>query len=304
MRNGILERNLSVGKKPHPGRPEGKSTQRNTWLRKARLGVPGYVIMTIVTLFSLLPTIYMVDLSLRDPISSFAPELIAPNPIFDNYGLVLSSPGLYQYFLNSAIVALCTVGLTVLLVILSAFGLSRLRIPGSRLVFYILISGLMIPLASLLVPLTVELKQMTLLNNYFGLIGPFTAIGTPFGLLIIKGAMDNFPRELEEAAVIDGASMWQVLWRVIVPVIVPSILVVAIWQFLYSWNEFFLSLVVMTDSSMKTVPLLPLVYEGPYLTDPGALFAILTVISLVPMLIYALLQRWFVGGLLSGSVKG
>jgi raffinose/stachyose/melibiose transport system permease protein len=304
MRNEAIETPMLVKKEQLPGKAQRNNLPGKSRLHAAGLRVPGYVIISGVTLLSLLPTIYMVDLSLRDPISSFLPELIAPHPIFDNYGIVLGSPGLYQYFLNSMIVALCTVTLTVLIVILSAFGLSRLRIRGSRLIFYILISGLMIPLASLLIPLTVELKQMSLLNNYFGLIGPFTAIGTPFGLLVLKGAMDTFPRELEEAAVIDGASMWQVLWRVIVPVIVPSILVVAIWQFLYSWNEFFLSLVVMTDSSMKTVPLLPLVYEGPYLTDPGALFAILTVISLVPMIVYAFLQRWFVGGLLSGSLKG
>lgn len=273
-------------------------------LRRLGWSIPAYVVVLLVTLLSLLPTIYMIDLSLRDPISSFSPVLIAPNPIFDNYVQTLTSPGLYQYFVNSIIVSLSSVALTIFAVILSAFGLSRLRVRGATLVFYILISGLMIPLASLIVPLTVELKGMALLNNYLGLIGPFTAIGIPFGLLVLKGAMDNVPRELEEAAVIDGASSWRVLWKIIVPIIMPSILVVAIWQFLYSWNEFFLSLVVMTDSSMKTVPLLPLVFEGPFMTDPGQLFAILTVISLVPMLVYILLQRWFVGGLMAGSLKG
>ncbi|MBE3559787.1 MAG: carbohydrate ABC transporter permease [Ktedonobacteraceae bacterium] len=273
-------------------------------LRKAGWNVPAYVVVLLMTLLSLLPTIYMIDLSLRDPITSFSPVLIAPHPLIDNYRQVLSSPGLYQYFLNSVIVSLSSVALTVFVVLLASFGISRLRIKGAGLIFYVLISGLMIPLASLIVPLTVELKQMSLLNNYFGLIGPFTAIGIPLGLLVVKGAMDNVPADLEEAALIDGATPWQVLWRTIVPVIRPSILVVAIWQFLYSWNEFFLALVVMTDTGMKTVPLLPLVFEGPFMTDPGKLFAILTVISLVPMLVYIALQRWFVGGLMAGSLKG
>lgn len=263
-----------------------------------------YAVVSFVTLLSVLPTFYMVDLSLRDPIASFAPVLIAGHPILDNYQMVLQSADMYRYFVNSTVVSLCSVVLTIIVVLLSAFGLSRLRIRGGTVVFYLLISGLMIPLASLIVPLTVELKNMGMLNTYWGLIGPFTAIGTPFGLLVIKGAMDNFPRELEEAAVLDGAAAWHVLWRVIVPVIRPSILVVAIWQFLYSWNEFFLSLVVMTDASMKTVPLLPLQFEGPFMTDPGALFAVLTLVSVVPMLVYAALQRWFVGGLMTGSVKG
>lgn len=286
-----------------PPRPLYRRTR--PWGYRMPLGRgSAYLAVSIVTFFSLLPTIYMVDLSLRDPTTSFAPVLIANTPILDNYQLVLQSPDMYRYFLNSTVISLGSVALTVVVVLLAAFGLSRLRIRGGTVVFYVLISGLMIPLASLIVPLTVELKDMGLLNTYWGLIFPFTAIGTPFGLLVVKGAMDNFPRELEDAAVIDGATAWQVLWRVIVPVIRPSILVVAIWQFLYSWNEFFLSLVVMTDASMKTVPLLPLQFEGPFMTDPGALFAVLTLVSVVPMLVYAILQRWFVGGLMAGSIKG
>ncbi|MCL6454617.1 MAG: carbohydrate ABC transporter permease [Alicyclobacillus sp.] len=263
-----------------------------------------YVVLIVLTLFSVLPTVYMIDLSLRDPVQSFQPVLLAQHPILDNYRTVFNNPGFMKFFLNSAIVSILTVLLTLTVVILASFGLSRIKIRGHAFVFYLLIAGMMVPLAALIVPLTVSLKDMNLLNNYFGLIGPFTAIGTPFGMLVLKGAMDNFPRELEEAAVLDGATSIGVLWRVVLPTVVPSLLVVAIWQFLYSWNEFFLSLVVMTDNFMKTVPLLPLEFQGPYMTDPGALFAILTVISIVPMVVYVALQKWFVGGLMAGSVKG
>lgn len=266
--------------------------------------VLAYIILIVVTLLSVIPTIYMIDLSLRNPVDSFSPALISAHPTFSNYQTIFQNAGFVRYFWNSIVVSVATVVTTLLFVILAAFGLSRLRIRGRHIVFYAIISGLMIPLASLIVPLTVVLKTANLLNNYLGLIGPFTAIGTPFGLLVLKGAMDNFPRELEEAAVVEGATRLRVLWRIIIPTVVPSLLVVAIWQFLYSWNEFFLSLVVMTNPEMKTVPLLPLQYQGPYMTDPGALFAILTVISMVPMIVYVALQRWFVGGLMAGGVKG
>lgn len=269
-----------------------------------RSTVTAYVILIFCSLISFVPTIYMADLSFRNPVDSFSPVLISAHPTFSNYRTVFSNPGFFRYFENSLIVSLATVFLTLLFVVLAAFGLTRLHIYGENLIFYAVISGLMVPLASLIVPLTVLLKTGDLLNNYLGLIGPFTAIGTPFGLLVLKGSMDNFPKDIEEAAVVEGASRTRVLWQIIVPTVVPSLLVIAIWQFLYSWNEFFLSLVVMTDSHMKTVPLLPLQFEGPYMTDPGALFAILTVISLIPMLVYVLLQRWFVGGLMEGSVKG
>ncbi|MHB1627634.1 MAG: carbohydrate ABC transporter permease [Bacilli bacterium] len=263
-----------------------------------------YVLLGAVTLVSLLPTIYMLDLSLRNSVESFAPVLFAPDPSLQNYGTVLASAGLMRYFVNSLAVATVTVLLTLLSCLLAGFAISRLRVRGGNVVFYIINTALMVPLASLLIPLTVSLKQADLLNNYWGLIGPYTALGIPFGLLVIKGALDGFPGELEEAAVIDGASPIAVLLRIIVPVIRPSLLVVAIWQFLFSWNEFFLALVVMTKNSMKTMPLLPLYYEGSYMTNPGDLFAILTLVSIVPMIVYIVVQRWFVSGLMEGSVKG
>lgn len=263
-----------------------------------------YVVVGLLVCFSILPTIYMIDLSFRNPVQSFEPSLITGNPILDNYQTVLSDGGFLNYFKNSLIVSLITVVVTLLVVLLASFGLSRLKIQGKGLVFYLLIAGMMVPLASLIVPLTISLKNMNLLNNYFGLVGPFVAIGTPFGLLVLKGAMDSFPKELEEAAVLDGASAFRTLFGIILPTIVPSLLVVAIWQFLYSWNEFFLSLVVMTDNRFKTVPLLPLQFEGPYMTDPGALFAVLTIVSIVPMVVYIVLQKWFVRGLMEGGVKG
>lgn len=268
----------------------------------ARLGA--YLVVGVLVLLSILPTVYMVDLSLRNAVQSFEPTLISGSPTLANYVTVLSDGSFLNYFKNSLIVAVFSVLLTLIVVVLASFGLSRLKIRGRNFVFYALIAGMMIPLASLIVPLTVSLKNMGLLNNYFGLVGPFAAIGTPFGLLVLKGTMDSFPASLEEAAVLDGASAFRTLWSVILPTAVPALLVVGVWQFLYSWNEFFLSLVVMTNQPMKTVPLLPLVFQGPYMTDPGALFAILTVVSVVPMAVYAGAQKWFVRGLMEGGVKG
>lgn len=273
---------------------------RLSWPRR----LTAYVLLGVITLLSLLPTIYMLNLSLRNSVQSFAPVLFAPDPSLQNYGTVLASANLMRYFFNSLSVAIATVLLTLISCVLAGFAISRLKVRGGNIVFYMINTALMVPLASLLIPLTVSLKTADLLNNYWGLIGPYTALGIPFGLLVIKGALDGFPGELEESAVIDGATPIAVLFRIIVPVIRPSLLVVAIWQFLFSWNEFFLALVVMTDNSMKTMPLLPLYYEGSYMTNPGDLFAILTIVSIVPMIVYVILQRWFVSGLMEGSVKG
>jgi ABC-type glycerol-3-phosphate transport system permease component len=171
-------------------------------------------------------------------------------------------------------------------------------------ILIVVMSALLLPLASLLIPITVLLRTLDMTNSWGGLIGPDTALGIAFGTVILKGAMDGIPMELEEAAVVDGAGSLTVLLRVVTPLVRPAMLVVAVWQFLFSWNEFFLALVIMTQNSMKTLPLAPLFFEGPYMTDPGKLFAILTLIGVAPMVLYAVLQRWFVSGLMAGAVKG
>ena len=262
-----------------------------------------YLLLSGASAVSLVPTIYMVDISLRDAADSFSPMLIVPRVTFANWSAVLSQ-GLAGFFVSSALVSLVTVTLTLICVIGLSYAISRLRIRGSQVILLVVVSALLLPLASLLVPIAKLLELLGLTNTYFGLIGPETALGIPFGTVIVKAAMDDVPAVLEEAACIDGAGRFGILLRIILPLITPSLIVVAIWQFLFSWNEFFLALVIMTEDSVKTLPLAPLYYQGPFMTDPGKLFAVLTLIAVVPMLVYVLLQRWFVAGLMVGSVKG
>jgi ABC-type glycerol-3-phosphate transport system permease component len=245
----------------------------------------------------------MIDLALRTPGQAFDSSLITRNPTFANFAQVLQQPGLGRYFLNSAVVAISTTIATVVIGILASYAFSRLRVPLRSLLFPLLLAQMFVPLAALLIPLTQLLKFLGLVNTYWGLIGPYTAIGLPFSLIVFKSAMDGFPQSLEEAARVDGASSFRTLVRIIVPLVRPATLVVAIWQFLFSWNEFFLALVIVTAPSVKTLPLAPLVYQGDYLTNLGDLFAILTLMTVVPILLYAVLQRSFLSGLMQGGVK-
>ena len=261
-------------------------------------------ILIAATSVSLIPTIYMVDISLRTANESFAPVLIAAHPTIANYIVVLHSGHLARFFFNSVGVAAGSVAVTLFCATTLSFAIARLKIRFSRAILLLVLSALLLPLASLLIPITVLLRTLSLTNSWVGLIGPNAALGIPFATVIIKEAMAAVPDELEEAATLDGASSLKVLWRIVVPLIRPALIVVAIWEFLFSWNEFFLALVMMTHNATKTLPLAPLYYQGPYMTDPGKLFAILTLIAVVPMAVYALVQRWFVGGLMAGGVKG
>ncbi len=270
--------------------------------RRARLAAHG--LLLIATAISLVPTIYMVDISLRESADSFTPVLIASHVTWSNWSAILSQGTLPRFFLSSVLVSLATVALTLLCVTLLSYAISRLRVPGRQLILLVVVSALLLPLASLLVPIARLLELLGLTNNYLGLIGPETALGIPFGTVIVKAAMDSVPDALEEAARMDGARPFTIMTRIVVPLVYPSLIVVAIWQFLYSWNEFFLALVIMTRDPLKTLPLAPLYYEGPFMTDPGRLFAVLTLIAVAPMLVYVLVQRWFVAGLMEGGVKG
>jgi ABC-type glycerol-3-phosphate transport system permease component len=263
-----------------------------------------YLVLGIAVAISLVPTIYMFDISLRDATDSFSPLLIVPRVTFANWVAVLAQGNLTGFFVSSALVSVVTVALTLVCVIGLSYAISRLKIRGGQVILLLVVSALLLPLASLLIPIAKLLELLGLTNNYLGLIGPETALGIPFGTVIVKAAMDDIPMALEEAARIDGAGSFAVLMRVVVPLISPSLIVVAIWQFLYSWNEFFLALVIMTKDAVKTLPLAPLYYQGPFMTDPGKLFAILTLIAIVPMVAYIVLQRWFVAGLMEGGVKG
>jgi len=263
-----------------------------------------YAVLAGACALSLLPTIYMIDISLRNAEDSFAPVLIAPHPTLANYAAVLAHGEFLRFFLNSALVAALTVIATLVCVTALAYALSRLKIRGGAIVLLVIMSALLLPLASLLIPITVLLRTIHLTNSYLGLVGPETALGIAFGTVIVKGAMDGIPLELEEAALLDGANSLTVLLRIMAPLCRPALLVVAVWQFLFSWNEFFLALVIMSENAMKTLPLAPLFFEGPFMADPGKLFAMLTLIGVVPMLFYAVLQRWFVSGLMAGGVKG
>ena len=142
------------------------------------------------------------------------------------------------------------------------------------------------------------------MNTYWGLIFPYAALGVPFGIVILKAFMEDSPSELFDAARVDGCNAWQIYWHVALPLVRPALVFVAIWQFIVTWNEFFLALIVLTKDEMKTLTIVPMQYSGLYMSNPGALFAVLTLIALPLILLYILVQRAFVRGLLAGAVKG
>jgi multiple sugar transport system permease protein len=214
--------------------------------------------------------------------------------------------GLPTYLFNSFGTALLTIALSLGLTIPAGYALARYRIPGKELLFLFLLLALIIPYQALLTPIFLMFAQLRLTNTLLGLAILHTTIQLPFSLYVMRNAFESVPRELDEAAVMDGASSWQVLVRIFLPAVVPAIVTVALFAFVTSWNEFLGALVMMNRDTSYTLPLILAVSRTVTSlgsTDWGLLQAGV-VISMIPcILIYLMLQRYYVSGLTQGSIK-
>jgi len=241
-------------------------------------------------------------------------EAAATPPTYLPHGVSLDSyerlwsyqRGLPTYLANSFGTAVLTIVLTLALTVPAAYALARFPIPGKELIFVVLLLALIVPYQALLTPMFLMFARLELTNTLLGLAILHTAIQLPFSVYILRNSFSAVPRELEEAAIVDGASSWQILLRVFVPSAVPAIVTVALFAFITSWNEFLGALVMMSKSISFTLPLILAAARTETSlggTDWGMLQAGIT-ISIVPcVLVYLLLQRYYVSGLMSGAVK-
>lgn len=270
-------------------------------LRKRTLVI---VVLLIVGVLWMIPEFYLVSISLRTPANAFDSHLFVVPLGFENYGIVISQNPLLKYFINSTAVTVPTVLIVLLFASLFAFGKVILKLRWGDAAYTVLLTALMVPLTTLVLPLALMLKGFKMINTYSGLIAPYSALGIPFAVVVLNAFLEDSPKELYEAARVDGCGPWQLYWRVSLPLIRPSLVFVGIWQFITTWNEFFLALVVMTDANHRTLPLVPQQYSGLYMANPGALFAVLVIVALPLILLFLAVQKAFVRGLLEGAVKG
>jgi ABC-type glycerol-3-phosphate transport system permease component len=279
---------------------------QNLTFKRYSSKVVSFLFVTLLALIWLVPIIMMLVVSFM-PADQRAPRfggLLIDSVSLGNYVTVFNDAPLVQHFINSFIITVPSVILVVAISSLTAFAFARLQFFAKNVLFFLLIITLMLPIPTLIVPIFQVNKSLGLNDTYLGLILPYTALGVPFAMIILRGFFDNFPKEIEEAAIIDGCSTFSIYWRIMMPVSGPAIAVVVIWQFMTSWNEFILALVTINTNLLKPLTLVPLVYSGQFMVRPGPMFAILTMITIPVVLVYYLLQRFMVSGLTAGAVKG
>jgi multiple sugar transport system permease protein len=277
-----------------------------------RTGRSGYLVAAIcvaICTIMLLPLVMSILASLKPTAEAAAsPPTYLPHALsLDSYARLWSyQQGLPAYLANSLGTALLTIAFTLALTVPAAFALARFPIPGKEVVFVVLLLALIVPYQALLTPMFLMFARMRLTNTVVGLAILHTAIQLPFSLYVLRNSLSAVPRELEEAAILDGASSWQLLVRIFVPSTVPAIVTVALFAFIMSWNEFLGALVMMSKGSSFTLPLILAAARTETSlggTDWGMLQAGIT-ISIIPcVLVYLLLQRYYVSGLMSGAVK-
>ncbi|MBV9247339.1 MAG: carbohydrate ABC transporter permease [Methylobacteriaceae bacterium] len=266
----------------------------------------GFALISILALVWLVPIAMMLSVSFMPP-DQRAPKfggLLIQGLSLQNYVTVFHDAPMLLHFVNSLVITLSTVVLVVFFGSLAAYAFARMHFLAKEFWFYLLILTLMLPIPALIVPIFQINRSLGLTNNYLGLILPYTALGTPFAIIILRSFFEALPKELEEAALLEGCSRFDIYWRIVMPLSWPAISVVVIFQFMTSFNEFILALVTIDQTPLKPLTLVPLVYAGQFMARPGSMFAILTLITVPVIVMYLAMQRFMIRGLTAGATKG
>jgi multiple sugar transport system permease protein len=213
--------------------------------------------------------------------------------------------GIWTYAGNSLPVAAATVVVTVIVSVLAGYGFSRFQFPLKNVLFVLIISTVMIPFQSILTPLFLILTKLGLQNTLPGIVLIYVTLHLPFSIFMMRNAFDAVPKEIEDAARVDGASVFLMLRKVMLPLVLPGVAMVAIFAFLASWNEFLAALILLTDQKKYTLPvMMAAVRSGQFGTiDWGAVQAGVMLMMAPCLALFLLLQRYYIRGLTAGAVK-
>lgn len=264
-------------------------------------------LLTISVTFILLFPIIWLYLASVKPATQLVgnPLQILPSSItFDGYRRMWNAVGFQAAFRNSLVVAGITAVIVTIIALAAACSLSRFRYRARGAFSGAILAMQMLPGIVILVPLIIILQRLSLTNSLQGLIVVYLLIGLPISVWMLKGYMDDIPPDLDEAALIDGANYFQVLYYVLLPLMAPATVAVGAFAFMLCWGEYLFALSLITSTETKTLPLALQAAIGQYTIDWGMLTAGGVIISLPPAILFMFFQRWLVGGLTSGGVKG
>ncbi|SFS54783.1 raffinose/stachyose/melibiose transport system permease protein [Paenibacillus sp. 453mf] len=223
---------------------------------------------------------------------------------WENFSVAWESSNLGNAFNNSMIVSMGSLALTLFISALASFVLARFSFRWKGMILAFFVIGMLIPIHSTLVPLFILMKQMLLLNTYWALILPYTAFALPTAIFILTAYLTSIPRDIEEAAFMDGTGLWGLFFRIMLPMSLPALSTVTILSFLHAWNDFSFALVFINKTELKTLPLAIANFADGYQTDYGLTLAAMTLSIIPTVLLYLLFQEQMMKGMTAGAVKG
>jgi raffinose/stachyose/melibiose transport system permease protein len=224
-------------------------------------------------------------------------------PSWANFQAVLGSSSFFRYVTNSLLIVGVSVLLILLFSALAGYVFARVPFSGSKSLFGLIVAGLVVPLHVTLVPVYLLTRQIGLYDSLWGLLGPYVAFSLPLSIFILTEFMRQIPKELEEAARIDGSSTLGIFWRIILPLSKPGLVTLAIYNSVILWNEFVFAFVLITSPENRPLPLAIWEYQGQYAINVPAIFAVLTLSSLPLIVVYIFGQERIVAGIMAGALK-
>jgi multiple sugar transport system permease protein len=294
---------MAVGAKATETTREAGMQRRDRFLSWLAFGV-----LLLAAILWLIPLLWAVDTALK-PESQTAtvpikwiPEGGLSGFTFESFWQVLTAGGLLRWYWNSALTSSIITAAVLLLTSLAAFGLSRVPFRGRTVVFWVIIAGLMVPPQILIIPLFMEMDALGFVDTYQGIILP--QIASPLGVFIFKQFFDGIPPDLEEAAIVDGASRLRVYWQIWMPLARPAIAAVGIFTFVLSWNNFIWPFVIVTNTDMMTIPVGLATVQSSYGLRYADIMASAVLGGLPLLIVFLFFQRQIVQGIASTGLKG
>ena len=293
--------------------PNLKKRSRNNKFEQIVAKTPVHVAVILIALIWTLPTIGLLISSFRsreDLLSNgWWTVLLHPFELtqftLSNYATVLTSEGMGQTFLNSFVIAIPATVIPIAIATFAAYALAWMRFPGRQLIFMIIVGLMVVPLQMTLIPVLRTYNELGLAGSFVGVWLAHTAYGLPLGIYLLRNYIGSLPRELIEAAAVDGASHLKIFTRLVVPLSTPAIASFAVFQFLWVWNDLLVALVYLGGN--QNVAPITLTLRN-LVGDRGQDWHLLTagafISMIVPLIVFFALQKYFVRGLLAGSVKG
>jgi multiple sugar transport system permease protein len=263
-----------------------------------------YALLIIGALIALVPMLWMLSASLMPAgeASTFPPHFLPSRVTLEHYTALFTRLNLGRYLLNSAFIAIVVTTASLAVNSMAGYAFAKLRFRGRDRLFRGLSAGLVLPVQVSMLPLFLLLKNLGLINTYWGVIIP--GLASIFGIFLVRQYALSIPDEMLDAARVDGASEFRIFWSIVVPGILPILATLAIWTFLATWNDFMWPLIVLSDESHYTLPVALANLSGEHVQDTELMMAG-SVITVIPvLLVFLFLQRYYIQGVMAGSVKG